>query len=142
MALAVRWKRFSGSAEPVSVLTVHEAERAILCAGPGAPEYALLGTGNQLTFHALGRAIIQEPTCAEGKSEVIKIDPYKTSQRCPKCGTVRKENRHHDIHEYICDNCGYRSNDDRIGAMNIQMLGMLWLSGDEKPSIKKLTTAE
>ena len=69
----------------------------------------------------------------EKASEIIKIKPDYTSQRCPKCGRIRKENRHHDIHEYICDCCGYRSNDDRIGAMNIQFLGTLYLSGDMNP---------
>lgn len=72
----------------------------------------------------------------ETASEVIKIKPDYTSQRCPKCGRIRKENRHHDIHEYICDCCGYRSNDDRIGAMNIQLLGTFYVSGDTNPKLK------
>lgn len=69
----------------------------------------------------------------ENASEVIKVRPDNTSQRCPKCGRIHKENRHHEIHEYICDCCGYRSNDDRIGAMNIQLLGTMYLSGDTNP---------
>ena len=72
----------------------------------------------------------------ERASEMIKIKPDYTSQRCPKCGRIRKENRHHDIHEYICDCCGYRSNDDRIGAMNIQLLGTFYVSGDPNPKLK------
>ena len=36
--------------------------------------------------------------------------------------TIKKSNRNHDLHEYHCSNCGYRSNDDRLGAMNIQLL--------------------
>lgn len=66
-------------------------------------------------------------------SEVLKVKPDYTSQRCPKCGRIRKANRHHEFHEYICDCCGYHSNDDRIGAMNIQILGTMWLSGDTNP---------
>ena len=66
-------------------------------------------------------------------SKVLKVSAKYTSQRCPKCGRIHKQNRHHDIHEYICDKCGYHSNDDRIGAMNIQFLGTLWMSGDEHP---------
>lgn len=42
----------------------------------------------------------------------------------------RKENRNHEEHECICDCCGYRSNDDRIGAMNIHFLGTMHVSGD------------
>lgn len=54
---------------------------------------------------------------------VMLVDPAYTSQTCPKCGTVRKANRKHDKHLYVCANCGYRSNDDRVAAMNIQRLG-------------------
>lgn len=39
-------------------------------------------------------------------SEVLKVKPDYTSQRCLKCGRILKANRHHDIHEYICDCCG------------------------------------
>ena len=75
-----------------------------------------------LTYKAIGTG-----------SSVLKVKPDYTSQRCPKCGRIRKENRHHDLHEYICDSCGYRSNDDRIGAMNIQQLGTMYVSGDTHP---------
>ena len=66
-------------------------------------------------------------------SKVIKVKADYTSQRCPKCGRIHKENRHHDIHEYICDSCGYRSNDDRVGAMNLYFLGTMYVSGDTNP---------
>lgn len=66
-------------------------------------------------------------------SRVIKVSPEYTSQRCPKCGRIHKNNRHTSIHEYICDCCGYRSNDDRIAAMNIRLLGTMYVSGDENP---------
>ena len=72
-------------------------------------------------------------------SDVIKVRADYTSQRCPKCGRIHKENRHHDTHEYICDKCGYRSNDDRIGAMNIQLLGTMYVSGDNNPSFVNQT---
>ena len=75
------------------------------------------------------------------KSEVLQVSARYTSQRCPKCGSIHKEHRHHNIHEYICDNCGYRSNDDRVGAMNIQQLGALWISGDEHPKYSKIVSA-
>ncbi|AKP65783.1 RNA-guided endonuclease TnpB family protein [Levilactobacillus koreensis] len=75
------------------------------------------------------------------QSKVVKVDPAFTSQRCPKCGLVEKANRHHETHEYRCKQCQYRCNDDRLGAMNIEMLGQDWLSGVKHPKIKKLTTA-
>lgn len=67
-------------------------------------------------------------------SEVVEVDAHYTSQRCPKCGRILKENRDHRLHMYICDRCGYRSNDDRIAAMNIQMLGTMYVSGVPNPS--------
>ena len=69
----------------------------------------------------------------ENGSIVLKVPADYTSQRCPKCGRIHKENRHHDIHEYICDSCGYKSNDDRIGAMNLYELGTMYVSGDAHP---------
>lgn len=70
-------------------------------------------------------------------SMVLKVPADYTSQRCPKCGRIHKPNRHHNIHEYICDCCGYRSNDDRIGAMNLQTLGAMYISGDNNPRFGK-----
>ncbi|MBR1579726.1 MAG: transposase [Selenomonadaceae bacterium] len=72
------------------------------------------------------------------RSEVLKVSARYTSQRCPKCGSINKSNRHHDVHEYRCQ-CGYRSNDDRVGAMNIQLLGTMWTSGEERPHFEKVT---
>ncbi|MBT1162560.1 RNA-guided endonuclease TnpB family protein [Bifidobacterium sp. SO1] len=56
---------------------------------------------------------------------VVYIDPAYTSQACPICGQVRKANRRKTRHEYVCANCGYRSNDDRIAAMNIRQCGYM-----------------
>lgn len=72
----------------------------------------------------------------ETGSEVLKVDAAYTSQRCPRCGRIRKENRDHKMHSYHCDKCGFQTNDDRVGAMNIWLLGTLWVSGDETPSFK------
>lgn len=77
----------------------------------------------------------------ENCSKVVKVSAKYTSQHCPRCGAVCKEQRSHDTHEYICK-CGYRSNDDRIGAMNIQVLGSRWASGEENPKFSKLTASE
>lgn len=66
-------------------------------------------------------------------SQVIEVPAYYTSQRCIKCGRINKENRNHDLHLYICDKCGYKSNDDRIAAMNIQLLGTEYVSGNKNP---------
>ena len=78
----------------------------------------------------------------EHKSEVLKVSAKYTSQRCPKCGRIHKSNRKHETHEYICDCCGYQSNDDRVGAMNIQLLGTMWVSGDNHPRYERITASE
>lgn len=75
----------------------------------------------------------------ENRSEVLKVSAQYTSQRCPKCGTIHKENRDHHKHLYSCQ-CGYKSNDDRIGAMNIQLLGTMWISGDNNPRYERIKT--
>lgn len=73
----------------------------------------------------------------ETGSQVVKVKPDYTFQRCPKCGRIRKENRYHLSHEYVCDRCGYRSNDDKVAAMNIYELGTLYVSGDKNPRYGK-----
>ena len=67
-------------------------------------------------------------------SAVLKVPAQYTSQRCPKCGYIDKKNRNHKSHIFRCK-CGYCSNDDRIGAMNIQQLGMRYVCGEEKPKL-------
>lgn len=57
----------------------------------------------------------------------IAVDPHYTSQMCPKCMVVDKRSRNKKMHEFRCTNCGYRSNDDRVAAMNLHLLGRLHL---------------
>ena len=59
--------------------------------------------------------------------KVIKVDPKYTSQTCPKCGHVEKANRDKKNHIFCCKNCSYKSNDDRIGAMNLYRMGIEYL---------------
>lgn len=74
----------------------------------------------------------------EHGSYLIKVNPAYTSQRCPKCGTICKENRDKTNHIYHCNNCHYQSNDDRVAAMNIVQLGQLKQQGIKKPSFKTI----
>ena len=60
-------------------------------------------------------------------SAVIKVDPKYTSQTCPVCGHREKNNRDHGKHEFRCRECRYTTNDDRIGAMNLQRMGTKYL---------------
>ena len=38
------------------------------------------------------------------------------------------------IHLFTCKNCGYKSNDDRIGAMNLYRMGIDYLAGSQVPN--------
>ena len=61
---------------------------------------------------------------------VINVNPRYTSQCCPKCGHTEKTNRNKKLHLFTCKTCGYRSNDDRIGAMNLYRKGINYLVPD------------
>lgn len=74
-------------------------------------------------------------------SFVLRVPAGYTSQRCPRCGRIRKENRNHDKHEYVCDACGYRNNDDRVGAMNLYWLGLRYAAGEKNPVIEPDNTS-
>ncbi len=63
----------------------------------------------------------------EHGQKVIKVDPKYTSQRCPVCGHTERGNRNKNKHMFCCRHCGYTSNDDRIGAMNICRKGIEYL---------------
>ena len=68
------------------------------------------------------------------QSNVIKVDPRFTSQRCPICGYVDKRNRNKKSHLFTCGQCNYKSNDDRIGAMNLYRIGADHVIGNQLPS--------
>lgn len=55
---------------------------------------------------------------------VLIVDPAYTSQTCPKCGHVHKANRIKKEHRFECRACHYKSNDDRVGAMNLHRKGI------------------
>lgn len=57
----------------------------------------------------------------------IAVDPKHTSQTCPICGHTDAANRNKKEHSFTCQTCGYRSNDDRIGAMNLHHKGIEYL---------------
>lgn len=87
-------------------------------------------------FYQLQQSIAYK--AREHGSYLIKVNPAYTSQRCPKCGTICKENRDKTNHIYHCNKCHYQSNDDRVAAMNIVQLGQLKQQGVKKPSFKTI----
>ena len=76
-------------------------------------------------FHELGKFI--EYKAAMNGQSVIRVDPRNTSAKCPICGAVEKSNRDKHLHIYKCKRCGYSSNDDRVGAMNLYNMGKEYL---------------
>ena len=54
---------------------------------------------------------------------------------CPMCGCIDKANRNKKIHLFTCKNCGYKSNDDRIAAMNLHYMGINYLIDKKVPVI-------
>ena len=54
--------------------------------------------------------------------KVIAVNPRYTSQRCPQCGHVSKQNRPHQA-LFSCVQCGYTYHADVVAAINILALG-------------------
>ena len=67
---------------------------------------------NSWSFYRLAK-FIEYKAALEGIL-VIRVDPYKTSQRCPNCG---KEHKAKD-RKYVCE-CGFHAHRDVVGAINI-----------------------
>ena len=88
------------------------------------------------SFYDLEQKLVYK--ALSNNSQVITVSAHYTSQRCPKCGYIDKDNRDKTKHEFCCKQCSYTSNDDRTAAMNIQFLGTLYNSGIDKPHFEKL----
>lgn len=84
------------------------------------------------SFYDLEQKLIYK--AKQNQSSVIKVDPRYTSQCCPACGHTEKSNRNKRIHLFTCKNCGYTSNDDRIGAMNLYRMGINYLADSQVPN--------
>lgn len=83
------------------------------------------------SFYDLEQKLIYK--ARQNQSSVIKVAPHYTSQCCPICGHIEKANRNKKIHLFTCRNCGYKSNDDRIGAMNLYRKGINYLENSQVP---------
>ena len=83
------------------------------------------------SFYDLEQKLIYK--AKQNQSIVIKVDPRYTSQRCPVCGHIEKANRNKKTHLFSCKSCGYKSNDDRVGAMNLYHMGVNYLRDSQVP---------
>ncbi len=84
------------------------------------------------SFYDLEQKLIYK--AKQNQSTVIKVNPRYTSQCCPMCGHIEKANRNKKLHLFTCKNCGYKSNDDRIGAMNLYHMGINYLEDSIVPN--------
>ena len=84
------------------------------------------------SFYDLEQKLIYK--AKQNQSSVIKVDPRYTSQCCPCCGHVEKSNRNKKIHLFTCKKCGYKSNDDHIGTMNLYRMGIDYLADSQVPN--------
>lgn len=84
------------------------------------------------SFYDLEQKLIYK--AKQNQSTVIKVNPRYTSQCCPMCGHIEKSNRDKKVHLFTCKNCGYKSNDDRIGAMNLYRMGINYLADSQVPN--------
>ena len=83
------------------------------------------------SFYDLEQKLIYK--AKQNQSIVIKVDPRYTSQCCPVCGHIEKANRNKKTHLFGCKSCGYKSNDDRVGAMNLYHMGVNYLRDSQVP---------
>ena len=63
--------------------------------------------------------------------DVLKVDPKHTSQTCPSCHHVSKENRVTQA-KFECKECGFKANADFVGALNILERGHRLLACGER----------
>jgi IS605 OrfB family transposase len=88
----------------------------------------LKGIGDSTVRHGQRRrhkswAFFQLRTFIEYKAKIAGVivqlvDPRHTSQTCPQCGFISRSNRHSQS-SFVCQSCGFASNADLAGALNI-----------------------
>ena len=66
--------------------------------------------------------------------ELLLVDPKYTSQTCPSCQHVAKENRQSQA-DFHCVACGYHENADLVGAMNVCRAGHAHLACGDTASV-------
>jgi transposase len=61
-------------------------------------------------------------------------NPKFTSQTCPKCGYISKENRLSQS-KFVCQKCSYTNNADVVGALNILDRGIHGINASLKIAV-------
>jgi len=71
--------------------------------------------------------------------QAVYVDPSYTSQTCPVCGYVSKNNRPNHGERFVCQNCGYKEHADIVGAINIALRE---LSKTQEENLKGLLVSQ
>jgi transposase len=58
-------------------------------------------------------------------SRAVKVDAYKTSQACPRCGHTAEDNRPEQGLLFICQVCQLVLHADLVGARNVALRTLL-----------------
>jgi len=64
-----------------------------------------------------------EYKCMEKGIPVVYVEPSRTSQRCPRCGTIDKRNRRTQA-LFRCVSCGFQHNADHVASLNLRELAL------------------
>lgn len=80
------------------------------------------------SFYNLEQKLIYKAN--QHQDKVIKVNLFYTSQSCSMYGHTKKANRNKRIYLFCCKNCGYKYNNDKIGAMNLYRMGTDYLVPD------------
>jgi IS605 OrfB family transposase len=86
-------------------------------------------------FYLLKRVISEK--AEELGIKVISINPAYTSQRCPRCGVIKKQHRQRD--NYHCSRCNYQNNADVVAATN---LAWMWFNDVNRIESGVLSTTQ
>jgi putative transposase len=73
--------------------------------------------------------------CQEYRVELRHVEPAYTSQRCPVCGKVSRNNRKGE--SFQCTDCNYSQDADTVGALNILSKALRLVGSLESPMLCK-----
>ena len=66
--------------------------------------------------------------CVKTNVPFIIVPPNYTSQKCPECGHIHKQDRKKNMNAFMCPSCGYFNEScDHVGALNIRDHGKFLL---------------
>ncbi|GAA5438259.1 IS200/IS605 family transposase ISDge19 [Deinococcus aquaticus] len=74
-------------------------------------------------------------------SLVIAVDPQYTSQTCPQCTHVSRENRLQGGEQFTCVNCGFAEHADIVGAVNVGLRAWQWKQEQEQQDLSGCLSA-